>query len=74
VTIEILSQEVWENINVTESLRANLRLQRRERLCHKQQSSGYSVNGNNGEYALAQGDYLARIPEKVSLTDAAPIL
>jgi propanol-preferring alcohol dehydrogenase len=45
-----------------------------ETLCHSQQNSGYSVNGSFAEYALGQADYLGRIPEKLSLTEAAPIL
>ena len=45
-----------------------------ETLCHAQQNSGYSVNGSFAEYALAQADYLGRIPEKLSFIDAGPIL
>jgi propanol-preferring alcohol dehydrogenase len=45
-----------------------------ETLCHAQQNSGYSVNGSFAEYVLAQADYLGRIPEKLSFTEAAPIL
>jgi alcohol dehydrogenase, propanol-preferring len=45
-----------------------------ETLCKAQQNSGYSVNGTFAEFALGQADYLARIPEKLSFTDAAPIL
>lgn len=45
-----------------------------ETLCHAQQNSGYSVNGSFAQYALAQADYLARIPEQLSFTEAAPIL
>lgn len=45
-----------------------------ETLCHAQQNSGYSVNGSFAEYALAQADYLARIPEQLSFVDAGPIL
>jgi len=45
-----------------------------ETLCHAQQNSGYSVNGSFAEYALAQADYLGRLPEKLSFTDAGPIL
>jgi propanol-preferring alcohol dehydrogenase len=32
------------------------------------------VNGSFAQYALAQADYLGRLPEKLSFTDAAPIL
>jgi alcohol dehydrogenase, propanol-preferring len=45
-----------------------------ETLCHAQQNSGYSVNGSFAEYALGQADYLGRIPDKLSFTDAGPIL
>jgi alcohol dehydrogenase, propanol-preferring len=45
-----------------------------ETLCHKQQNSGYSVNGSFAQYALGQADYLGRIPESLSFVDAAPIL
>jgi propanol-preferring alcohol dehydrogenase len=45
-----------------------------ETLCHAQQNSGYSVNGTFAQYALAQADYLGRIPDKLSFIDAAPIL
>ncbi len=45
-----------------------------ETLCLEQKNSGYSVNGSFAQYALAQADYLGRLPEKLSFTDAAPIL
>jgi len=45
-----------------------------ETLCPEQQMSGYTVNGTFAEYALGQADYLGRIPDKLSFTDAAPIL
>jgi alcohol dehydrogenase, propanol-preferring len=45
-----------------------------ETLCKEQQNSGYSVNGSFAEYALAQADYLGRIPEQLSFVDAGPIL
>jgi propanol-preferring alcohol dehydrogenase len=45
-----------------------------ETLCHAQQNSGYSANGTFAEYALGQADYVGRIPDKLSFTDAAPIL
>ena len=45
-----------------------------ETLCASQENSGYSVNGSFAEYALAQADYLGRIPEGLSFVDAAPIL
>jgi propanol-preferring alcohol dehydrogenase len=45
-----------------------------ETLCLEQKNSGYSVNGSFAQYALAQADYLGRIPDKLSFVDAAPIL
>lgn len=45
-----------------------------ETLCREQQNSGYSVNGSFAEYAVAQADYLGRIPRNLSFVDAAPIL
>src|SRR6202162_665179 len=45
-----------------------------ETLCPEQQMSGYTVNGTFAEFALGQADYLGRIPDKLSFTDAAPIL
>lgn len=45
-----------------------------ETLCPKQKNSGYSVNGSFAQYAVAQADYLGRIPNNLSFVDAAPIL
>jgi len=45
-----------------------------ETLCRSQQNSGYSVNGTFAEYALADAAYVGHIPERLSFTDAAPIL
>ncbi len=45
-----------------------------ETLCKEQQNSGYSVNGSFAQYAVAQADYLGRIPDNLSFVDAAPIL
>lgn len=45
-----------------------------ETLCLEQKNSGYSVNGSFAQYALAQADYLGRIPKNLSYVDAAPIL
>lgn len=45
-----------------------------ETLCLEQKNSGYSVNGSFAQYALAQAEYLARIPNNLSFVDAAPIL
>lgn len=45
-----------------------------ETLCREQKNSGYSVNGGFAQYAVAQADYLGRIPSNLSFVDAAPIL
>jgi alcohol dehydrogenase, propanol-preferring len=45
-----------------------------ETLCLDQKNSGYSVNGSFAQYALAQADYLGRVPKNLSFVDAAPIL
>jgi propanol-preferring alcohol dehydrogenase len=45
-----------------------------ETLCPQQKNSGYSVNGSFAQYAVAQADYLGRIPKNLSFADAAPIL
>ena len=45
-----------------------------ETLCLEQKNSGYSVNGSFAQFALAQADYLGRIPGNLSFVDAAPIL
>lgn len=46
----------------------------RETLCPKQENSGYSVNGAFAEYVLAPAHFAARIPDSMSMVDAAPIL
>jgi propanol-preferring alcohol dehydrogenase len=45
-----------------------------ETLCHKQENSGYSVNGSFAEYSLADAAFLGQIPDGLSFRDAAPIL
>jgi propanol-preferring alcohol dehydrogenase len=45
-----------------------------ETLCLEQKNSGYSVNGSFAQYAVAQADFLGRIPKNLSFVDAAPIL
>jgi propanol-preferring alcohol dehydrogenase len=45
-----------------------------ETLCHAQQNTGYSVNGNYAEYVLADPDYVGRLPDMVGLDEIAPIL
>ena len=43
-----------------------------ETLCLQQKNSGYSVNGTFAQYALAQADYVGRIPKNLPFVDAAP--
>jgi len=45
-----------------------------ETLCLEQRNSGYSVNSSFAQYAVAQADYLGRIPKNLSFVEAAPIL
>ena len=45
-----------------------------ETLCREQRNSGYSVDGSFAQYALAQSEYVGRIPKTLSFVDAAPIL
>ena len=40
----------------------------------EQKNSRYSVNGSFAEYALAQADFLGRIPTNLGFVEAAPIL
>jgi propanol-preferring alcohol dehydrogenase len=43
-------------------------------LCGSQLNSGYSVNGSFAEYALADPNYVGRIPSSLEWGPAAPIL
>ncbi|ALA18827.1 MULTISPECIES: zinc-dependent alcohol dehydrogenase [unclassified Chelatococcus] len=45
-----------------------------ETLCGKQQNTGYSVNGSFAEYALADPNYVGRLPENLAWGPAAPVL
>lgn len=45
-----------------------------ETLCERQKNSGYSVNGSFAEYAVADPNYVGRIPKGVDLVEIAPIL
>jgi propanol-preferring alcohol dehydrogenase len=45
-----------------------------ETLCERQQNTGYSVNGGFAEYALADADYVGRLPDGVSFVEIAPVL
>ena len=45
-----------------------------ETLCQQQDNTGYSVDGAYAEYVLAPAAYVARIPDGLDSTEAAPIL
>ncbi len=45
-----------------------------ETLCEEQQNTGYSVNGGFAEYALADADYVGRIPDGLDFIEMAPVL
>jgi propanol-preferring alcohol dehydrogenase len=45
-----------------------------ETLCPSQKNSGYSVNGSFAEYALADPNYVGRLPDKLDWGPAAPVL
>jgi alcohol dehydrogenase, propanol-preferring len=45
-----------------------------ETLCEQQQNTGYSVNGGFAEYALADADYVGRLPAGVGFVEIAPVL
>ncbi|MCI9867775.1 alcohol dehydrogenase AdhP [Rhizobium skierniewicense] len=45
-----------------------------ETLCGSQQNTGYSVNGSFAEYALADPNYVGRLPDSLEWGPAAPIL
>ncbi|WP_020186167.1 alcohol dehydrogenase AdhP [Methylopila sp. 73B] len=45
-----------------------------ETLCGEQRNTGYSVNGSFAEYALADPNYVGRIPDGLDWGPAAPIL
>ncbi|MBI2739023.1 MAG: alcohol dehydrogenase AdhP [Rhodospirillales bacterium] len=45
-----------------------------ETLCASQQNTGYSVNGSFAAYALADPEYVGRLPEKLDWGPAAPVL
>ncbi|GAA4381883.1 alcohol dehydrogenase AdhP [Nocardioides caricicola] len=44
-----------------------------ETLCEEQRNTGYSVDGGFAEYAVADADYVVRVPAGVSPHDAAPL-
>ncbi|MFK8251403.1 alcohol dehydrogenase AdhP [Ancylobacter terrae] len=45
-----------------------------ETLCGQQQNTGYSVNGSFAEYALADPNYVGRLPDNLDWGPAAPVL
>ncbi|MGO9972042.1 MAG: alcohol dehydrogenase AdhP [Solirubrobacteraceae bacterium] len=45
----------------------------RETLCLQQQNTGYSIDGGFGEYAVAYGRYVVKIPGGLDPLDAAPL-
>jgi alcohol dehydrogenase, propanol-preferring len=45
-----------------------------ETVCGSAQFGGYTVNGGFADYILANPEYVARIPDKLSAIDAAPII
>jgi propanol-preferring alcohol dehydrogenase len=44
-----------------------------ETLCLEQQNMGYSIDGTFGEYAVAYGRYVVKVPEGLDPFDAAPL-
>ena len=45
-----------------------------ETLCEQQKNTGYSVNGGFAEYALANADYVGRLPSNLGFVELAPVL
>ncbi|MBS7538094.1 zinc-dependent alcohol dehydrogenase [Ancylobacter lacus] len=45
-----------------------------ETLCGSQQNTGYSVNGSFADYALADPNYVGRLPDNLAWGPAAPVL
>jgi propanol-preferring alcohol dehydrogenase len=45
----------------------------RETLCLEQENMGYSIDGTFGEYAVAYGRYVVKVPAGVDSFDAAPL-
>ena len=44
-----------------------------ETLCLEQKNMGYSIDGGLGEYAVAYGRYVVKVPDAVDPFDAAPL-
>jgi len=45
-----------------------------ETLCHDQQNTGYSVNGADAEYVLADPNCVGNLPQQIAFDEIAPIL
>jgi propanol-preferring alcohol dehydrogenase len=45
-----------------------------ETLCESQQNTGYSVNGSFAQYALANANYVGRLPPGIGFAEIAPVL
>jgi propanol-preferring alcohol dehydrogenase len=45
-----------------------------ETLCESQNNTGYSVQGGYADYVVAYPDYIGHLPDKLSFTEAAPVL
>lgn len=45
-----------------------------ETLCHDQLNGGFTANGAFSEYAIADPNYVAHVPEEVDAYDCAPVL
>jgi len=44
-----------------------------ETLCLEQENMGYSIDGGFGEYAVAYGRYVVKVPDGIDPLDAAPL-
>ncbi|HET6870421.1 MAG TPA: alcohol dehydrogenase AdhP [Solirubrobacteraceae bacterium] len=44
-----------------------------ETLCLEQENMGYSIDGGFGEYAVAYGRYVVKVPDGIDSFDAAPL-
>ena len=45
-----------------------------ETLCNAQRNTGYSVNGGYAQYALAEADFVAHLPDALDFAPASPLL
>jgi propanol-preferring alcohol dehydrogenase len=44
-----------------------------ETLCERQKNTGYSIDGGWGEYALAYGSFVGKVPDGIDPFEAAPL-